>query len=137
MHRLRNLKNRGRRGAAAVEVALVAPLAFLLIIGPIVGGLGIFRYQQMATLAREGARWAACRGQSYRIQTGSAAITPSDVYQNAILPMAGTLNPSRLSYSVSWDADNTEVTVTVTYQWLPEAYWSPITLTSTAVMPIQ
>lgn len=120
----------------AVEVALVAPLTFLLIMGLIVGGFGIFRYQQVAALAREGARWASVRGKQYQRQTRQSAPTPADVFTNAIRPKAVSLDLGRLSYAVEWDADSTIVTVTVNYAWIPERYMLPVTMTSTSVMPI-
>lgn len=113
----------------------------------IVGGLGVFRYQQTAELAREAARWASVHGGQYAEETGNPAATAQDVYDKAILPGAATLNLNRLSYQVTWDASNmpldangsyatprgNTVTVTVTYQWIPELYLAgPFSLTSTS-----
>jgi Flp pilus assembly protein TadG len=130
---------RDRRGATTVEFAIVASTVLLLIIGLIVGALGVFRYQEVARLAREGARYAAVHGAAYSRVTGNPAATATDVYQNAILPRAVILTPSRLSSSVAWSPDNqpgSQVTVTVQYQWLPEAYFGAMTLSSTASIPI-
>jgi Flp pilus assembly protein TadG len=147
-----------RRGATLVECAVVFPVTFLLLLGLIVGGLGIFRYQEVASLAREGARWAAVHGgQSVReadpLNPNPPPITGTVVYQNAVQPRAVSLDPARLACAVSWDdaaempsyLDYTQnppvwrpnrVTVTVTYQWVPEAYLGGITLSSTSVMPV-
>src|SRR5438128_8983671 len=92
-------RDRLRRGAVAVEMALVAPLTFLIIIGLIVGACGVFRYQQMAVLAREGARWAAVRGPQYQKRTGKKPPTAAEVFANAIRPHAISIDPSRLNYS--------------------------------------
>jgi hypothetical protein len=107
----------------------------------------VLRYQQLALLAREGARYAAVHGGLYAQETGNPAATADDVYQNAILPYAVNLDPAHLSYTVTWDADNmpyhmtadyekpvaNTVTVTVRYTWLPEVYLvGPITLSSTS-----
>jgi len=49
------------------------------------------------------------------------------------------LNPSKLTADIAWSPDNTpggQVTVTVRYQWLPEAYFKAMTLSSTASMPV-
>jgi Flp pilus assembly protein TadG len=131
-----------------VEFAVVCPIAFFLIFATIVGGLGIFRYQQVAALAREGARWASVHGKQYADETGNPAATPEEIYNQAILPLAVALDPDRISYSVTWDADNAPltvdedfetptgntVTVTVNYQWFPGMYLAgPYTLTSTSV----
>ena len=47
---------RCRGGATVVEMAITLPLAVLLIMGLLVGGLGVFRYHEVAALAHEGAR---------------------------------------------------------------------------------
>ena len=143
------LRRRSRRGATIVELAVVGPPTFLLMLGLLVGGLGIFRYQQVAHLAREAARWAAVRGSDYASETGNPAATAADVYNQAIAPIAAGLDPSKLTSSVAWGTNNSPyhtatvsgqtakvtstVAVTVTYQWLPEALLGGITLTSTSV----
>jgi Flp pilus assembly protein TadG len=137
-----------RRGTTTTEFAITCPIAFFIIFAIIVGGLGVFRYQQVASAAREGARWASVHGGQYAQDTGRPAAMPSDVYTNAILPAATALNAANLSYSVTWDKDNmplevvngnyevptgNTVTVTVNYQWLPEMYLiGPYNLTSTS-----
>ncbi len=138
-----------RRGATLVESAFVLSVLFFLLLAVVVGGYGVLRYQQLALLAREGARYAAVHGGQYAQETGNPAATAADVYKNAILPAAVDLDPAHLSYTVSWDTDNmpyhmtddyekpvaNTVTVTVRYTWLPEAYLvGPITLTSTSTM---
>jgi hypothetical protein len=59
------ISDQQRRGAALVEFALVAPLVFLLLLGLIVGSFGVYRYLQVAALAREASRWAAVHGADY------------------------------------------------------------------------
>jgi Flp pilus assembly protein TadG len=135
-----------RRGATTVEFAICCPVVFFFCFATIVGGLGVFRYQQTAELAREAARWASVHGGQYEAETGNPAATANDIYVNAIEPMAATLNLSRLSYQVTWDKSNmplsvletsqvqgNKVTVKVTYQWFPEMFLvGPFTLTSTS-----
>ncbi len=202
-----------RNGATAVEFALVGGLVFFLIFGLFVGAMGIFRYQEVAHLAREGARYAATHGGQYHLDgidtqtsvsttsvsttsvsttsvsttgvsatgvsatgvsttgvsatgvsaTGVSAISSSSDLRSYLLPKAILLDPSRLQITASWSPPtgatpvnmpsyvNTDpnlippgqqviqnyVTVTVTYQWLPELYLvGPITLTSTSTMPM-
>ena len=136
-----------RHGTTTVEFAIACPIAFFFIFATIVGGLGVFRYQQVASAAREGARYACVRGAQYAQETGRPAATPDDVYTNAIVPAASALDPSQLTYSVTWDQSNVPlqvisnvetprgntVTVTVNYQWFPEMYLiGPYNLTSTS-----
>jgi Flp pilus assembly protein TadG len=130
---------RRRRGTHLMECAVVFPVTFLLLLGLIIGALGVFRYQEVASLAREGARYASVRGYEYQLVTSKPAATPDDVYNNVISPRAVILDPSRLSSTVTWNPDNKQgstVTVTVTYQWVPEAFLGGLTLSSTSTTPI-
>ena len=109
------------------------------MIGLIVGALGVFRYQEVASLAREGARYASVRGAKFAQTTGQPAATPDDVYTSAIQPKMVSLDPALMGYSVSWNPDNRQgstVTCTVTYRWLPEILLGGINLSSTSVMPM-
>jgi Flp pilus assembly protein TadG len=140
-----------RRGSVVTESIVVVPVLLALILGTLVGGYGVFRYQQIALLAREGARYASVHGGQYQLETGNAAATPQDVYNNAILPYAVNLDLSQLSCTVTWNSNNmpssvnsdyekptgNTVTVTVNYKWFPEAYViGPIVLSSTSTMPM-
>src|SRR5262245_31296318 len=70
---------RSRRGATVVEFAITCPLALLLILGIAIGGLGVFRYQQIAHLAHVGARYASVHGGQYEAETGQTAATQQSV----------------------------------------------------------
>jgi len=139
------------RAATLVEAALIYPVVILLTVGLIIIGLGVSDYLQVASLAREGARWASVHGGQYSQETGNAKATKATILSNAITPKAAGLNPSKLDATVSWtdpseipvydDASGNvvynQVTVTVTYQWTPLLYLSPMTLSSTSVMMMQ
>jgi hypothetical protein len=143
---------RDRSGAVHVEVAFVLPITFFLILALYVGANGIFRYQEVSTLAREGARYGSTHGHQSRVDnglpTGTSTDWSQDIYNNGIVPYITNLDQSQVSYQVTWPdvvnqpgkPDNwpgSKVQVTVTYQWFPELYWiGPITLTSTSSMPI-
>jgi Flp pilus assembly protein TadG len=144
---MRRRTRTNRRGAATVEFAICCPVVLFLLFATMVGALGVFRYQQTAELAREGARYACVRGGQYALETGNPAATPQDVYTNAIQPIALGMDPNRLSYQVTWDESNmpldasdsvgtptgNTVTVTVSYQWFPELILvGPYTLSSTS-----
>jgi Flp pilus assembly protein TadG len=131
------LRQRKRPGVTVVECAVIFPVVFLLLLGTIVAGLGVFRYQEIAALAREGARYASVHGARYEFDTGKLAATPSDVYEQAIRPKAVALDQTKLKYSVTWSPDNRQggtVTVQVDYFWIPEAYLGGIQLSSTSTM---
>jgi hypothetical protein len=118
------------------------------LFGLVVGGMGIFRYNQLASLSREAARYACVHGLDYERETGLPAATEESIRERVLANAAG-LDKSRLSCTVTWDKSNLPkqfnddktattniVIVTVTYQWLPEAYFGGVTLSSTSKMPM-
>src|SRR5262245_37810146 len=130
--------NSRRRSAATIlECAIILPVTLFLLIGLVVGAMGVFRYQEVAFLAREGARYASTHGAQYRADAGesigTADVWTHDIIDNGITPKRTALDPNRLSVSVNWPQvinqpdhpDNwpgSKVSVTVTYQWVPELY---------------
>jgi hypothetical protein len=118
-----------------------------LLLGLLIGGMGVFRYQEMASLAREGSRWASVHGTGYQKDTGKPAATQQDV-QNYIIAKGVSLDLSQLNCWVTWNTDNhpyhtkfvngqvvavtNTVKVTITYYWIPEAFLGGLTLTSTS-----
>src|SRR5262245_4468998 len=99
-----------RQGSILVETAIVYPVLFVTVSAIIVLGLGVFRYQQVAHAAREGARYAAVHGAQYASETTKPAATAQAVYNNAILPQMGGAHQENLTYAVSWSAGNTPTT---------------------------
>jgi len=127
---------RGRLGAAVVEVAFVGPVTILMIIGIMVAGIGVFRFQQVSTLAHEGARWASMRGPDYEKQTNSPPITSHDVYQNAVRPLAGSTSPQSFQVELEWGEKKATVAVTVRHFWKPQAFLKPVELVGRSVVPV-
>ncbi len=166
IHKPKGLRSALRTGASAVEFAVVASVTLLLIFFLTVGGMGVFRYQEVAHLAREGSRYASTHGGQYQLegmpaQTGVAAVSSSADVQAYLLPKAIALDTTKLTITASWSPPagmtpinmptyvNTDptlvppaqtvtrnyVTVTVSYQWMPEFYLvGPITLSSTSTI---
>jgi len=109
-----------RRGVAVVEAAIVLPTVIFMLLAIVLGASLVFSQQEVATLAREGTRYASVRGADYALYTGNSAATADDVYNNSILPRMMTLDQSRVTYSVTWDTDNrpgNTVIVTLNYTW--------------------
>ena len=102
--RVRRTPNPPRRGVQAVEAAIVLPVVMMLILGTCSTAMGVYYYQLVATLAREGARYASVHGSQYvqPCRYGGTPVTASDIYINAIKPMAVGLNLSNLTYTVQW-----------------------------------
>jgi Flp pilus assembly protein TadG len=138
-----------RAGTTVVECAIIYPVVFLFTLGLVIGAMGISRYQQLASLARQAARYASLHGEQYSKDTKNPAPTPAQIYDAAVVPNAVALDLSKLSYSITYDTSNKQyrtsvvvgqvvatantVTVTLQYQWIPEAFLGGITLSSTSV----
>jgi Flp pilus assembly protein TadG len=107
-----------RRGVHAVECAVVYWLVMLLVAGVMVLAMGVFRYQEMAYLAREAARFAAVHGGQYQ-QENAAAIDAGtlpnvdDNYltQKIVKAQAVVLDPSKLTVQINFNMS------TGTYDW--------------------
>jgi hypothetical protein len=145
-----------RRASTLVQAALVYPVAIMLTVGVVIVGMGIYQYQQVAALAREGARWASVHGGQWAAEKNSGTLTTQSDVKTAILAYAAGLDTSQFTSSnpsVSWanssqvptydDASGNvaynTVTVTVSYNWIPVAYFGSATLklSSQSVMVIQ
>jgi Flp pilus assembly protein TadG len=131
----RNPKSR-RRGLSAVECAAVYPVAILLVVGTIVVGVGIFRYQELQSLAREGARYASVHGPTYASESGQPMASTSTVLtqvEGLAVGMSG-LECTAVNYSAT--TMPCTVSVTLAYTWTPGSLFSPMTWTVTSTMPV-
>lgn len=125
---------RNRKGATLVEMAIVLPPLMLMGIGLCVAELGVFRYHQVASLAHESARWASVHGKNYARRAKKPIASTNDILNNVIEPRATGLDLSKLTSVLEWNENFTAVTVTVSYQWTPEAlFFAPKTFTCAAV----
>jgi hypothetical protein len=123
-----------RRGAAAVEFALVAPIFFLMIFGMIEFGRMVMVQQVITNGSREGARIAVLDG-----TTGAKVVSVVDDYLDSAGISGATVlvdppEPNDAGYGVP-------VTVTVTIpfgqvSWLPSPMFigGDTALTATSVM---
>lgn len=96
-----------RAAATTLELAAIGSATFMLLIGLIVGAMGVFRFQEVAHLAREGARYASVHGYKYSsaglpASTGVAEVTSSTQVRDYLLPKATLLNASNLTISTTW-----------------------------------
>ncbi len=100
--RVRRTPNPPRRGVAQViETAIILTLVMMLTLGTCSTAMGVYYYQLVATLAREGARYASVHGGQYFQDTGNS-VTADQITTNAIMPMAVGLNLNNLTYQVQW-----------------------------------
>ena len=133
---------RKRRGAAAVEFAIVAPLFFLLVFGMIEFGRMVMVQQILTNASREGARTAVLDG-STTTDVTDTVITHMGDAQITIDTSNITINPA--NPATANYGDPITVTVHVPFSqvsWLPApmllsflpAGKTDITLTATTVM---
>ncbi len=139
----RTCRRRDRRGVTAVEAAVVYPLTMLLLIGTIVLGLGVFRYEQLQAVAREGARYASVHGPTYASESGQAYATSSTVLAYVKPLTVGLQSSTDLGCTVTWNPSPpttstvSTVTVQLTYTWVPEGVFkSSSTMTVSSTMPV-
>jgi Flp pilus assembly protein TadG len=117
---------------SAVECAVVYPVTMLLLMGSLILGMGVFRYQQLQSLAREGARYASVCGANYAAANGSVATTSTVLsHVQAMAVGLSGLNCTGVSYTSTTQLPAT-VTVTLTYTWTPEGFYQPVTWTATS-----
>jgi Flp pilus assembly protein TadG len=153
-------RNRPRRGAHIVETALVFPVLVFLVLGLILGGFGVFRYQQVACLAQEAARYASVRAGDFQAQTNQTSPTQAQILEQ-VQPLGVGMDTTQLSLQAqwvnqatgevqSWDTVRKDVKsstssgeyvtntvrVTVTYQWSPGLFVGTITLMSICEIPL-
>ncbi len=100
---------RRRRGAAVLEFAMVAPVVLFFVFALLIGGLTVFRYQEVAHLARVGARYASTHGGRYQLdgiaaQTGVPSIAGSEDLRNYLASQTVLLDAAKMQVQVSWTA---------------------------------
>lgn len=117
LEKLCRLCRRNRKGAAAVEFAVVAPLFFLMVLGMIEFGRMIMVQQVITNASREGARMAVLDGAT----TAGVRTAVQNYLQGASVRGASvTVNPDPPT-SAGYGAPVT-VTVSVNFNqvsWLP------------------
>jgi len=90
-----------RHGTALVESAFALSATLILVIGLLVGALGVFRYQEMAYVARETARYASVHGMQFATNSnGGTAITQDNLITYA-KGKCVALDTSRLTVTVT------------------------------------
>jgi len=102
-----------RPGTAALEFALVAPTLFFLILGTLIGGMGVFRYQEVASMAREAARFASTHGGNYAKDNNQAIlngtlpnVTDTYLINSIVLPQAISMDKSKVNVSIRFNTSS-------------------------------
>jgi Flp pilus assembly protein TadG len=124
---------KGRRGAAVVEFAVVAPVFFLLVFGMIEYGRMVMVQQILTNAAREGARVGILDN-----STETTVQTAVDRYLSAawINGATRTVTPNPPSSATLGSPVSVTVSVPFTQvSWLPSPFWlGQVELSYTATM---
>lgn len=111
--RLGFFHSKRRRAATAVEFAAVASVAFFLILATFIGGMGVFRYQAVAAMAREAARFASTHGGDYAQENNQAIlkgtlpnVTKNYIINNVVLPNAVSMDTTKLTTTISFNTSS-------------------------------
>ena len=140
---------------------MVLPVVIMLSLGLVVWGLGVFRYHQVADLARAATRYAATHGGAYA-REANRTVTGGQIVEAAVAPRAVGLSPRTVTISIvtsdgtarAWDdaywdrrsrtydlqtdigtGKFNRVRVTVSHEWFPGVFGAgSITLRSTSEM---
>lgn len=147
-------RNRGRRGAATVETAIVILPFLTLVLGMLDLGTAVFRHHVVSQAARQGVRKAIVHGSrapsgwnggKWGTATyGPVAANVADPKAQAIAPYLSGLDPDATNITMEWpdgsNATEKRVRVTVTTTWTPVVTFifggSTQTLSASATMPI-
>jgi Flp pilus assembly protein TadG len=125
-------KRRNRRGAAAVEFAMVAPLLFLVVLCSIEFGRAMLVKQVLTSASRVAAREASLRHATLSSVTAAAQ---SFTENAAIFNTEVSVSPSPTAASTG---DSITVTVSVSFDnvsWLPSSWFlGSVQLSGTSVM---
>ncbi|MGB6045558.1 MAG: TadE/TadG family type IV pilus assembly protein [Pirellulales bacterium] len=141
MFKLRQLINTNRsrcshrRGAVAVEFAVISPLVFLLIFGSIEFGRGMMVVHTMEEAVRTGCRMAIVDGATTsEVETAVQTL----LHSNGVTAYTLTISPA-LASVCQWDP--VTVSVTVNYgnvSWLPSLmYLGGKTFTAACTLPME
>lgn len=132
-HSLGRRRSAARRGVAAVEFALTAPLLFLLVFGMIEVGRGLMVQQLLSNAARDGARSAILEGAT--VETVEAGVIEY-LGGSSISGVSVVVTPNPLTLAQGGDPVTVTVSVPFTsVSWLPAPqYLDGATLSASVTM---
>lgn len=104
---------RTRHAAHVVECAFVYPVVLAFTIGVMVMGLGVFRYQEVAYLAREAARYASVHAGQYQQENAAAIaagsmpnVTDDYITTNVVKANATMLDLDSLNVTINFNSSS-------------------------------
>ncbi len=130
------MSQKGSRGQALVEFALVVPLLLVLLVGTIDFGRAVFAYNSVSNAARSGARTAIVD------QTAGDVEAAARAEAVGLDPLTVTASYAHAGSACAPIKIGCIATVQVQHQWVPATpilggVIGPITITSTSQMPVE
>jgi hypothetical protein len=107
----------------AVEAAVVSPIVFFLLMSLIFGAMGVFRYQEMASIARDAARFGSTHGYQFRkdyYAVNGGVYSPGTAGTSATSPLNTSASPYNVApwNSMLWYQCSTSATTpSITDSW--------------------
>lgn len=148
----RRMRRPDRRGATAVELAIVVMVFLTLVLGMLDLGLGVYRHNLLAQAARQGARQAIVHGDMadrlgpWGPASYSGTAADGSPIALAIQPLLAGIDPAEVSIQADWlDGGNefteehrVRITVSTPYQpMMTFIFGNPtFTLQATSTMAI-
>ncbi len=128
-----NADSSGEKGTIIVEFALVAMIFFLLTLGLVEVGRGVWAYHSLTHAAREGARYAIVHGD--RSNDPATATIISNLVKNRIPNLSG------VTVNTTWLPNNSqgstvEVTAQYTFDSIMSIFDFTIPITATTRMAV-
>ena len=134
-----DMQAKGRRGAMAIETALLFPLLVLLLFGMIEFGLYVYNWQVLTNASREGARAGIVQAEP-RVSDGEIG-NVVDQYCTDRLFTFGAFNTPSTNVTREGNTFGDDLTVRVTYQYaflvLTKFGFGPIQLEAQTVMRME
>jgi Flp pilus assembly protein TadG len=113
LYRSRRSRSSRRHGAVLIESAVVYPVVFFFILATIIGGMGVFRYNEVSSMAREAARYASTHGGQYQKDNSNAIaagtlpnVNDSYLTTNIIDAEAVSIDTTQLQISIQFNNHN-------------------------------
>jgi Flp pilus assembly protein TadG len=142
LDRVRKSLTTNRRAVTTVELAIIAPVVILLLIGMVDLGVAVYSSNTLAEAVRAGARYAVVHGANSTSPAGPTA--NSTAVENVVKGYAPGIKAANLVVTSTWpdgsNAFGNRVTVVATYNYNSAIAWiigiTTIPLRATTTMEI-
>ena len=93
---------RSDRGETLIEFALAATVFFMMLLGTAQLGFAVWNYNTLASLAQDGARWAAVRGSACSCTQATNNLSGPDSVQEYVRGRSLGMSSTALTVTATW-----------------------------------